>query len=103
MSSREAVESPVRQGEDESIAYSVTTTPWASSPTGATCALKRISSVPSADLSSTNLSGSVSTNGDVITSPLVTGLSKGEKYRLEFQFQSGGNTYEVYVVIYGER
>jgi hypothetical protein len=100
---RRIVESPLFQGADEIIAYTLTTTPWANSPASLTV---KIFSVDSAgaltDVSSTKLSGSASAVGDVITTPLVTSLAAGTEYRLEIKWVSSGNTFETYAIIYGQ-
>jgi len=96
---REFVESPLYQGQDEKIRYTLTTTPWGSSP-----------SIPAVtiydqfgtNLSSTNLSGDPSIVGDVITTPFVLSLIAGKRYRLEIKFTAGGNIFEVYGYIRGE-
>lgn len=105
MISREAIGSPFWQGEDEVLAYLVTTTPWASSPTSPTC--KIFSYDPAADtytdVTSTKMSGSASVSGDVITTPLVTSLTAGTKYRVEVKFVVSANTFELYFWIWAER
>lgn len=97
---RKINESPLRQGKDEQISYSLTTTPWGSSPTGAAVVLKSVPEMT--DVSSTHLSGAVSTVGDVITSPLVTKLEVGKVYRLEFMFTISGNVFEAFALVEGE-
>jgi len=39
----------------------------------------------------------------VITTPLVTGLTAGNIYRLEIKFVTGGNTLEAYAIIQAEK
>lgn len=90
---REFKESPWNQGENESKAYSWTTTTWASTPASVVVTLKDVTE-NGKDVSATNLSGSNSVAGDVITTKNVTGLTAGHRYRFEIQFQAGGNTYE---------
>lgn len=102
-SRREVVESPLEQGEDERIAYPLTTTPWSSSPTSPACVLKLVDpSGDMTDVSSTNLSGAPSVVGDVITSPLVISLIANNKYRLEFKWTTAGNTWESYLIIFAK-
>lgn len=96
---REIKESPLKQGTDEQIAYSLTTTPWGSDPSSPSVAIYDESGT---DLSLTNLSGSASVSGDVVTTPKVLGLTAGVRYRLEIKFTSGGNIYEAYAYIKGE-
>ena len=97
---REVQQSPLPQGVDERIAYTLTTTPWGSSPGTLSCALKVLPSL--ADVSSAKLSGSPSATGDVITSPIVYGLNSGQQYRLEFKFTCSSNIFEAYLILRGE-
>lgn len=96
---REFIESPLRQGKDEQIAYTLTTTPWGSSPSSP---VVTIYDQTGTDVSTTNLSGSASAAGDVVTTPKVISLTAGKRYRLEIKFTSGGNVFEVYGYILGE-
>jgi hypothetical protein len=96
---RKIIESPLKQGMDEQIVYTLTTTPWGSSPSNVTVVLKDSDGT---DVSGTKLSGSVSVNGDVITTPKVIGLAAGEKYRLEIKFTVSGNIVEAWAEIWGE-
>lgn len=96
---REVAEGRLVQGEDEQIAYTLTTTNWGASPSAPACTLYDISDGNRTDVSTTKLSGSASVNGNVITAPLVIGLVVGHFYRLEFQFVCSGNTFEAYVEI----
>jgi hypothetical protein len=99
-SKREVVESPIYQGEDEALAYSVTTTPWGSSPSSVTVALKTLPEMK--DVSSINLSGSASVVGDVITTPTVSNLQAGKRYRLEVKFTTSGQVWECWCEITGD-
>lgn len=100
---REIKESPLLQGEDETIVYTLSTTPLGGSPTAVTVTLYSISDTGvRTDVSATCLSGAPAVAGDVITLPAVTGLTAGAEYRLEIQFTSGASTYEPYAVIFGE-
>ena len=103
MDTREVVEGMLDQGADEIIAYQLTTTPWGSSPSSVSVALWDITAATWTDVSTTKLSGSPSATGDVITTPLVTGLTAGSTYRLEIKFVTGGNTLEAYAVIQAEK
>jgi hypothetical protein len=95
------------QGTDERIAYTLTTTPWGTSPgslvvkifdiTAGTASTLRV------DKTTTMLSGAASALGDVITTPLVIGLTPGQLYRMEIQFVCAGNTFEAYVDILAEQ
>lgn len=105
MISREFIESPMPQGRNEALAYRLTSTPWAVSPTSPAVAI--YSHDPDTDtytdVSSTKLVGSPSISGDVITTPLVYALTPGTKYRVEVRFTVSGNTFEPFGWIHAER
>ena len=101
MTSRRVKESDLRQGEDEQIAYTVTTTPWGSSPTNVAVVAKDMTD-NNAVVTSTVLSGSASVSGDVITTPKVQNLVAGHKYRIEVKFTASGNVLECYFELLGE-
>ena len=82
---REVKESPLYQGEDEQIAYSLTTTPWVSTPASPTVKIFSIKGGVKTDTSTTNLSGSASATGDIITTPLVKSLVDGTQYRWRYR------------------
>ena len=99
---RAFVESPVYQGENETIAYVATIpTSWGTAPlTSITCTLYEDPEGDDTDRSSTMLSGSSSASGQVITCKAVTGLTKELDYRLNVKFTtSEGNIHEPYLII----
>jgi hypothetical protein len=96
---RRIIESPLYQGVDEQIAYTLTTTPWGSSPSSVAVVLKNSAGT---DVSSTCLSGSASVAGDVITTPVVKSLTADAIYRLEIKFTVSSNIMEVWADIYGQ-
>lgn len=96
---RKFKESPRSQGEDERFAYEVDTTPWGGYDSDAANVLK---DQYDNDVSSTNLSGSPSVSGNVITTSVVIDLVPGIKYRLEVKWVYSGNTFEAYGWIIGE-
>ncbi len=97
---REIIESPLYQGEDEEIAYNLTTTPWGSSPGSV---VVKAYELDGTDVSSTVLNGTASVAGDVITTPAVRSLTDGTVYRLEIKFTDGdGNIWEPYFYINGQ-
>lgn len=91
--------SPEKQRPDERVAYQVTIDTTYPSPSAPVCAL--FDTADESDVTSTKLSGSAAIDGQVLTSPLVIALVAGHSYRLEFQFQSGGSTFEPYMIIKG--
>ena len=99
---REVVEGRLAQGVDEQIAYTITTTPWGSSP--GTLSVKAYDVTSSlTDVSTTVLSGAASAVGDVITTPTVKSLTEAHLYRIEVKFTCAGNIYECYFEIHAER
>ena len=99
MSIRKVDESPITQGTDEQIAYNIDTTPWGGYDSGAACIIKNGSG---ADVSETHLSGSVSVNGNIITTPKVISLVPEVKYRLEVAWVKSANKFECYCEFIGE-
>ena len=96
---RRVKESPLYQGVDEQIAYTLTITLWGNSPTSVSVVMKNAAG---ADVSATYLSGSASVSGDSIVTPIVKSLVAGESYRMEIKFTSNGNIFEAYTDIVGE-
>ena len=96
---RRIEQSPLYQGEDEEIAYTLTTTPWGSDPSSPAVVLK---DADGTDVSSTYLDGSASVSGDVITTPTVKSLVDGASYRLEIKFTIAGNIEEAWADINGD-
>ena len=91
----------VPQGEDEEVAYSVTTTSWGSSPTDVMVVAKDMNN-SNTDVSATVLSGDASVLGDVITLPTIKSLTAGNRYRIEVLFTAEGNVLEGYFLINAE-
>lgn len=90
------------QGNDETIIYSVTTTPWGSTPTNVSVKAYDVTGGTRTDVTSTVLSGNATVVGNVITLPALTGLTAGKGYRVEVKFTSDGNTFEPYLEIEAE-
>ena len=101
MTARAIREGRQLQGVDEKIVYSITTTPWGSSPTSVTVVAKDMSA-SAQDVSATVLSGSPAVIGDVITLPKVQSLTAEHLYRIEIKFICGNNTFECYFEIQAE-
>ena len=99
--SRQIIESPLYMGEDEQIPYTLTTTPWGSSPTSVVVTVKLESDL--SDVTSTVIpSGSASVLGDVITLPVIRNLTTGVRYRLEVKWTIGTRVQECWGVIVGQ-
>ena len=102
MARREVLQGRLTQGADEKIPYQLTTTPWGSSPSSVVVKCYDITTGARTDVTATNLSGSASVNGDVITCPLLQSLTADKTYRLEIQFVTSGITWECFVIIAAE-
>lgn len=103
MLSREIVEGEQLQGKDEEITYSITTTPWGSSPSLIAVKVYDASNAYT-DVTSTVMPvGAGSAVGDVITLPELKALTIGHIYRVEVKFDSGGNRFEPYLWVRCER
>lgn len=103
--SREGAGSPFPQGEDEEISYEFDFTPWvdSSAPTTPVVTLWNIISPnKETDLSSSNLSGSASVSGNIVSTPLVYDLKRGAEYRLNVLVTLDGNKKSAFVKILGE-
>lgn len=98
MSSIREATSPVEQGEDESIYYTIDTTNWGGSPSSVSYVVKDVYN-SNLDVTSSVSTGSATVSGDDITLPRIHGLTVGRKYRVEVKFTSGGNTLEPYFFI----
>ncbi len=98
---REFVNSPLLQGIDEKVAFTIDTSRWpgTGNPTAVAVVIK---DEAGADKSSTNLTGAASVSGDVITTPLVIALTAGDRFRIEVKWDKSGNTLEAFGDIDGE-
>jgi len=100
---REIVQSPMVQGVDEEVAYTLTTTPWGSSPTSVAVTVWDITDGGRTDVLATVMSpNSPSVTDDVITLSILKDVTASKKYRVEVKFTSFGNVFEPYCIIYGE-
>lgn len=103
-SPREVKESPTTQGENESITYTLTTTPWGSNPTGVSVTVYDITDGDYEDVTATVMpTNSPSVAGDVITLSPLEGLTDGHLYRVEVAFTCGANDFEAYGIVIGGR
>lgn len=101
---REIAQSPMKQGVDEIIAYTLTTTPWGSSPSSVTVTVYDVT--PGAtltDVTSTVMpTNSPSVSGDVITLSALKLLTADHKYRVEVKFTCSGNVFEAFCHVLAE-
>lgn len=96
------VRGPQLQGVDESISYTLTTTPWGSAPTTIVITAKDETDA-GADVTNTVIPGVALINGDVITLPPLHSLTAAHVYRIEVRFTTAdGNTWEAYALITAE-
>lgn len=90
---REFVESPWEQGEDEEVTYSVTTTPWGGGSGSPAVTVKQGGD----DVTAGVTSGSATGNADTVTTPKILNLTAGLTYRLEVKWtSSSGQVLEAY-------
>ena len=106
MTNRQIKESPVTQGEDEIITYTLTTTPWGSSPTSINVVVYDVTGADETadwlNVTSTVMpTNSPTVLGDVITLSPLKLLTDGHVYRMEIRFTCGSNTFETYGFVYG--
>ena len=101
---REVIESPIDQGIDEVISYSLTTTPWGSTPSSPAVVVYDITNGTYTDVTTTVMPVNIPTiDGDVITLSPLRGLTANQKYRIEVKFTSGGNVFEPFAFINSAR
>jgi hypothetical protein len=103
MSNREFTQSPIEQGTEEEIAYTLDTTPWGASPSVVVPKVFDVTYGAREDVTATMMpAGSASVVGNVITLPKLKSLVAGHTYRLEVKFTSGGNIFEAWGVVRAE-
>jgi hypothetical protein len=101
--SREVKEGVQPQGIGEQIAYKLSSTPWASTPTVTGVKAYDVTEPDvRIDVTSTVLSGSSGVVGDQITTPIVKSLTVDRVYWIEITFTSGGLTFVPYFIVRGE-
>lgn len=100
-SKREVVESPHEQGVLEIKPWTVTVpTSWGTLTSVDSVTLEQIKPDGTyTDVSGTNLTGSNSMLGQVITTKSTTGLTANVDYRLGVRFVCGSTTHEIYLII----
>lgn len=102
MTKREVKEDGLKQGQNEEIVYSITTTPWGSDPSSVVVtAYDRTEEYE--DVSATVLSGDPSVSGDVITTPTVKSLTRGHVYHIAVRFTVGSDVMECFFTLQAER
>jgi hypothetical protein len=106
MTNRQIKESPLTQGENESIPYTLTTTPWGSAPTNVNVTVWDVTGADSTDdwedVTETVMpTNDPTVDDDVITLSPLESLTDGHIYRIEIQFTCDNGTFETYCFIFG--
>jgi len=101
MIQRHVKENQLLQGADEELAYSLTTTPWGSSPGTVSFVVKDMTA-GGTDVTATVAPGTASVSGDIITLPKIKALTAGKLYRVEVKFTCSGNIFEAFFEIVAE-
>lgn len=101
MISREVIEGKQAQGTNEQVAYAIEL-PSGTSPESPEFGLWDVTAGKREDVAASHLAGDATVSGDVVTSPLVFGLTEGHTYRLMLTYVSAGNTLSTYVAIEAE-
>lgn len=95
MNEHEVLEGILKQSSDEVVSYSVTTTPWGSSPSSVS--VKAYDEKTGGDVTTTILPvNTTSVSGDVITLSPLRALTVLHIYRVEVKFTVAGQTLEFY-------
>ena len=97
---RKIVESELYMGPAEQIAYTLTTTPWGSSPSSVACAL--YDSAGDDVTSSHQISGSASASGDTITSWVLGSIDANEAYKFVWTFTISSNIEVAWADVIGQ-
>jgi hypothetical protein len=100
---RQVIESPLVQGDEEQIVYSIRTTPWGAAPSNVSVKGYDVTGGAYTDVTSTILSGAAAVAGDVITLPVVKSMTQGKVYKIEVYFESGSQKFECYFLVECER
>ena len=101
--SREIKEGLQSQGSEERIAYTLTTTPWGSSPTNDAAKIFEVVAGVYTDVTTDKMTGITSVAGDIITLPVIHSLIAGMMYRVEVLFTCSGNVFEAFAYVLGEK
>ena len=100
---REIKEGLQYQGADETIVYTLTTTPWGSTPTSTAAKIYEVDEDTLTDKTTTQMTGATSVTGDIITLPTIKSLVAGTLYRVEIAFTCSGNVFEAFAELQAER
>lgn len=98
---RELTNSPVTQGVDEKIAWPVTVL-TGHTPTSIVPTVKDLSDDNAVVTDDVMPSGSASAVANVITLPLLQGLTVGHRYRVEVKYNNGTEVFEPWFIVKAE-
>lgn len=98
---REVLEGIQVQGVNESILWSVDTSPWGGTPTSPSHDIFDIEDM-STSLKATLMPGTPSVSGDNVVLPALSGISTDVTYIVTVRFATGGNTLEGYFRVRGQ-
>jgi len=90
-------------GEDETIVYTLTTTPWGSDPSSPVAKIYEVVGDTLTDRTTALMTGSAAAVNDVITLPAIHSCTAGTDYRVEVTFTISGNTFEAFAELKAER
>lgn len=104
-SKRRVQQHPDPQGINESLRYTVDTTPWGGSPTApiAITVLDVTDSPSGTDVTSSVVTGVASVQANVITTPYLGALTLNHVYHVFVRWVSGGQTLETWFELRAER
>ena len=101
---REIKESPIEVGIDERPVFSLTTTPWGSSPSSISVAAYKFDEGAYTDVTATVFPINLPTaNGDVVTLSPLTPAASGDEYRIDIKFTVSGSVLEAYARVFVRR
>ena len=94
-------ESPKAQSYKDEVPYSLTTTPWGSTPTSVTITVYDITDGKERDVTTTVMpTNSPSVAGDVITASVLKLLTPGHIYRMYFKFTTSGKVFAPFLIVH---
>lgn len=101
---REVIESPMAQGENEVITYTIDVTPWGNSPTDISVIAYEMDGTDKTDVTEDVMpTGGPTVDENIITLPPLLGLIAGTRYRIEVLFTCSGNVFETFCIINAEQ
>lgn len=103
---REVLESPVSQGVDEEIVYTINTHEWTEggTPTSISAVVKDVTYLDNVTTVTTTVFPANSPTGgvDLITLSPLKALTEGHSYRVEVKFTCALNKFETFAIVNAE-